>query len=77
MASLPSLRERRMQASLCHLFKIMNCTYIAEHQLTSSALSIFTSLLIRTSSYQNSFFPLAIIFPVGINFQVKSWNVTH
>ena len=24
MASLPSLRERRMQASLCHLFKIMN-----------------------------------------------------
>ena len=24
MASLPSLRERRMQASLCHLFKIIN-----------------------------------------------------
>ena len=70
VASLPSLHERRMQASLCHLFKIINGLtdfpgapvtkrqfHYCSRTSSSSALSIPH---FRTTSYQHSFFPLAV-----------------
>ena len=69
-ASLTSLQTRRVQASLCHLYKIIhNLTDFPEapvsnreipynnRSVNAQSLSV---LPFKTSAYQNSFFPSAI-----------------
>ena len=69
-ASLPSLQLRRIQASLCHLFKIINdltdfpeapvSVRQSNYNSRSTVAKTLSVPTFRTCSYQNSFFPLAI-----------------
>ena len=67
---LPSLKDRRTQACLCHLFKIIHGitefpdapinSQTFNHNTRSSDKSFFCLPRLRTLSYQHSFFPSAI-----------------
>ena len=73
-ADLPSLKDRRSRACLCHLFKIIHgITEFADAPLTnqisnyntrSSGKPVFCIPRPRTLSYQHSFFPSTI----------RNWN---
>ena len=66
--SLPSLQQRRIQTSLCHLFKIINeLTDFPEAPVSirqshynsrSTVAKILTVPTFTTCSYQHSFFPI-------------------
>ena len=68
--SLPSLQTRRVQASLCHLYKIIhNLTDFPEAPVSNRVIPYHSRyvntqslnlLPFKTSAYQNSFFPSAI-----------------
>ena len=70
MTSLPSMQCRRLQASLCHLYKIVHGLTdfpgapTTRQQFHYNSRSSTTEALVvphfRTSSHQNSFFPLTI-----------------
>ena len=81
-ASLPSLQQRRIQTSLCHLFKIINeLTDFPEalvsirqshYNSRSTAAKTLSVPTFRTCSYQNLFF-----FFFGTNYLLNYVTVTH
>ena len=82
--NLPSLKDRRTQASLCHLFKIMHGEtefadaplhhWTSNYNTRSSDRSVIYMPQSRTWSYQHSFFPNAISIP-GTVCQRRPHNV--
>ena len=86
-ASLPSLQLRRIQASLCHLFKIVNeltdfpeaLAPVSIRQSNYNSRSTVAKTLsvptFRTCSYQNSFFRWQSLF--GTNCLINYVTVPH
>ena len=71
-ADIPSLQHRRIQQSLCHLFKIINglidfpsaptLPRVSLYDTHSAGKPVFLIPKFRTSSYQFSFFSNALSF---------------
>ena len=85
-ASLPSLQRRRIQTSLCHLFKIINevtdfpaapvSIRQSHYNNRSTAAKTLSVPTFRTCSYQNSFF-FHFLLLFGINCLLNYVTVTH